>query len=113
MEPTSETGMSKAAHPESKTSFTPPKGARASLAIALSGREFAYQAEADWIILRKDEKPSAERIRRLMKLDEGRKRLLTVQQYDGGHMFYTWEASRIAFSRDMETFFNARNPEST
>ena len=49
---------------------------------------------------------TAERIRRLRKLDEYRKRLLTVRHYDGGHMFYTWEASRIAFSRDIEAFYS-------
>ncbi len=49
---------------------------------------------------------TAERIRRLMKLDEDRKRLLTVRHYDGGHMFYTWESSRIAFSRDIEAFYS-------
>jgi len=52
---------------------------------------------------------TAERIRRLMKLDEGRKRLLTVRHYDGGHMFYTWDESRIAFSRDMEAFYAAKS----
>ena len=56
---------------------------------------------------------TAERISRLMKLDEDRKRLLTVRHYDGGHMFYTWETSRIAFSRDMEAFFTAGNSEPT
>lgn len=53
---------------------------------------------------------TAERISRLMKLDVGRKRLLTVRHYDGGHMFYTWDESRKAFSRDLESFY-AANPE--
>ncbi|NLJ45626.1 MAG: peptidase S10 [Treponema sp.] len=51
---------------------------------------------------------TAERISRLMKLDEERKRLLTVRHYDGGHMFYTWDASRIAFARDMEAFYASK-----
>lgn len=53
---------------------------------------------------------TAERIRRLMKLDEDRKRLLTVRHYDGGHMFYTWDESRKAFARDLEAFYRAGPP---
>lgn len=53
---------------------------------------------------------TAERIRRLMKLDEERKRLLTVRHYDGGHMFYTWDESRKAFARDLEVFYRASPP---
>ena len=51
---------------------------------------------------------TADRIVRLMKLDEERKRRITVRHYDGGHMFYTWDESRKAFARAMEDFFGAR-----
>lgn len=48
---------------------------------------------------------TADRISNLMKLDEGRKAMLTVKHYNGGHMFYTWEESRKAFRADMEAFY--------
>ncbi|MBU0927428.1 MAG: peptidase S10 [Spirochaetes bacterium] len=51
---------------------------------------------------------TADRISRLMKLDDDRRRMLTVRHYDGGHMFYTWAESRKAFARDMEAFYAAR-----
>lgn len=54
---------------------------------------------------------TAERIRRLMKLDEDRKRMLTVRHYDGGHMFYTWDESRKDFARDLEEFYRANPPQ--
>ncbi len=50
---------------------------------------------------------AAERIKRLMKLDDDRERMLTVRYYEGGHMFYTWDDSRKAFARDMEEFYRA------
>ncbi|HQO66317.1 MAG TPA: hypothetical protein PLI66_06245, partial [Spirochaetales bacterium] len=50
---------------------------------------------------------AAERIKRLMKLDDERERMLTVRYYEGGHMFYTWDDSRKAFARDMEAFYGA------
>ena len=48
---------------------------------------------------------SAERISHLMKLDDERRKMLTVRYYDGGHMFYTWDDSRTAISRDMKEFY--------
>jgi len=34
-----------------------------------------------------------------MKLTDAQRALLRFETYEGGHMFYTWEASRIAFTR--------------
>ncbi|MBU0935739.1 MAG: peptidase S10 [Spirochaetes bacterium] len=48
---------------------------------------------------------TAERLRHLMKLDDKRKERLQVKHYDGGHMFYTWKASREAFFADMKEFY--------
>lgn len=50
---------------------------------------------------------TAERLARLMKLDDERRSRLTVKHYDGGHMFYTWASSRHAFSKDMAAFYAA------
>lgn len=48
---------------------------------------------------------TAERISRLMKLDDERKSRLVVRHFDGGHMFYTWDESRKAFAREMRQFY--------
>lgn len=48
---------------------------------------------------------ATERISRLMKLDEGRRKMLTVKYYRGGHMFYTWRESRIQLFTDMKAFY--------
>lgn len=48
---------------------------------------------------------TANRLSRLMKLDADREKMLTVKHYDGGHMFYTWDASRKAFYQDMKNFY--------
>jgi len=50
---------------------------------------------------------ASERIARLMKLDEARRGKLTLRHYDGGHMFYTWNASRIRLFEDMQAFYGA------
>ena len=34
--------------------YTPPKGAKTMLAATLGGKSVEYEAEADWIVLRKD-----------------------------------------------------------
>lgn len=44
---------------------------------------------------------SSNRLVEHMKLDESLQGNLRVQHYLGGHMFYTWEASRKAFAKDM------------
>ncbi len=48
---------------------------------------------------------STNRIRNLMKLDEPSARNLTVKHFGGGHMFYTWEASRIEFRDTIAAFY--------
>ncbi len=48
---------------------------------------------------------ATERITRLMKLDEGRGKMLTVKHYPGGHMFYTWKESRRAFYDDIRRLY--------
>lgn len=40
--------------------YEPPKGAKRELSIEVGGRRIDYEAEADWLVLRKDEKPKAE-----------------------------------------------------
>ncbi len=48
---------------------------------------------------------SSNRIVQHMKLDESLKPNLHISHYDGGHMFYSWERSRKAFARDMQSFY--------
>jgi carboxypeptidase C (cathepsin A) len=40
-----------------------------------------------------------------MKLDDALKPNLSVEHYLGGHMFYSWETSRKAFSKSMAAFY--------
>jgi carboxypeptidase C (cathepsin A) len=54
---------------------------------------------------------TTDRIRNLMRLDPDVAARLTVAHYGGGHMFYAWEESRIAFRRAVGEFFQgARTP---
>lgn len=48
---------------------------------------------------------ASSRIRNLMKLDEPSAQNLTVRHFGGGHMFYTWAASRIAFRDTIAAFY--------
>ena len=48
---------------------------------------------------------SSDRIVEHMKLDESLRGNLRVKHYQGGHMFYTWAASRKAFYKDMEKLY--------
>ena len=48
---------------------------------------------------------SAERITALMKLTDKQKEKLTIRHFKGGHMFYTWEESRVGFFKDMQKFY--------
>ena len=48
---------------------------------------------------------SSNRIIQHMKLDESLQSNLHVSHYDGGHMFYSWDRSRKAFARDMQSFY--------
>ena len=48
---------------------------------------------------------AVDRLANLMKLDTRLKEKLTVKQYSGGHMFYTWATSRAALHADMRAFY--------
>jgi carboxypeptidase C (cathepsin A) len=48
---------------------------------------------------------SSHRLTELMKLDDTLRPNLSTQIYLGGHMFYTWEASRKAFAKSMELLY--------
>lgn len=50
---------------------------------------------------------ASERIRNLLRLDEATAASLTVRHFAGGHMFYAWAQSRVAF-RDAIADFYAR-----
>jgi surfactin synthase thioesterase subunit len=44
------------------------------------------------------------RLRILTRLDPGVAERLTVRHFDGGHMFYSWKASREAFTAAIREF---------
>jgi carboxypeptidase C (cathepsin A) len=48
---------------------------------------------------------TTDRIRNLMRLDPDVAARLTVEHYPGGHMFYAWEDSRVAFRAAIGTFY--------
>ena len=47
---------------------------------------------------------ASDRLRNLMRLDPGVADRLTVHHFDGGHMFYAWEASRHALADAIAAF---------
>jgi carboxypeptidase C (cathepsin A) len=47
---------------------------------------------------------ATDRMRNLMRLDPQVADRLTVQHFDGGHMFYAWQESRVAFTAAIATF---------
>jgi carboxypeptidase C (cathepsin A) len=53
---------------------------------------------------------STNRICNLMRLDKATAANLTVQHFGGGHMFYAWEASRVAFTRAIKAFYASALP---
>jgi len=63
--------------------YVTPKGARKELSYRNGGISFEYEAEADWIVLRKEEKPSAEMFYVRYFLKEGGNRPLTFV-FNGG-----------------------------
>lgn len=65
------------------TEYAPPKGATASLTVKAGGRTLEYEAEAGWIVLRKDEKPTAEMFYTRYFLKDGGDRPLTFV-FNGG-----------------------------
>lgn len=50
---------------------------------------------------------SSNRLLEHMRLQPGQRQRVTVQHFDGGHMFYAWEESRRAFHSAMRAFFEA------
>lgn len=50
---------------------------------------------------------SSQRLTRLMKLSDQQRSSLVCRNYDGGHMFYSWDDSRIAFCREMRGFYES------
>jgi carboxypeptidase C (cathepsin A) len=50
---------------------------------------------------------ASDRLRNLMRLDPGTAGRLTVRHFDGGHMFYAWEDSRLAFTAAIADFVAA------
>ena len=48
---------------------------------------------------------ASERLRNLLRLDDATAAALTVQHFAGGHMFYAWEDSRIAFRDAIASFY--------
>ena len=49
---------------------------------------------------------SSDRLVDHMKLTGAQKQNLTVEHYKGGHMFYAWEASRVAFTDSIKAFYD-------
>ena len=47
---------------------------------------------------------AAERLRNLMRLDASVAERVTVEHFNGGHMFYAWEESRQAFTESIAAF---------
>ncbi|MGB5590075.1 MAG: peptidase S10 [Gammaproteobacteria bacterium] len=50
---------------------------------------------------------SSDRLVDHMKLTGAQKQNLTVEHYKGGHMFYAWEASRVAFTDSIKAFYDS------
>lgn len=49
---------------------------------------------------------ASRRLVRLMKHSDEQKGNLVTKNYNGGHMFYTWDESRKAFHNDAQEFYN-------
>jgi carboxypeptidase C (cathepsin A) len=84
--------------------FEPPEGAtdsfRYGMALNPHMRAFITHGRFDMVT------PyyTTDRLRNLMRLDPATAGRLTVQHFDGGHMFYAWEESRHAFTAAIEKF---------
>jgi carboxypeptidase C (cathepsin A) len=53
---------------------------------------------------------ASDRLRNLLRLDETTAASLTVRHFAGGHMFYAWEDSRVAFRDAIATFYEGALP---
>ena len=84
--------------------FSPPMGAtddfRYGMALNPHMKAFICHGRYDLVT------PyyATDRLRNLMRLDEQVAGRLTVRHFDGGHMFYAWEASRREFTTAIATF---------
>lgn len=54
---------------------------------------------------------STDRIRNLMRLDKAAAANLIVRHFGGGHMFYAWEESRVAFTKAIRSFYASAVPK--
>ena len=87
--------------------FQPPPGAtddlRYGLALNPHLRVFLTHGRYDLVT------PyfASDRLVGLMRLDDATAARLTVEHFDGGHMFYAWEASRRAFTAAIERFYGS------
>lgn len=70
----------KSKDPGGDSDYKKPRGASAEQESSAAGEKRRIEVRADWIVLRKDDEPSAE-------------------------MFYTWAKSRAAFHADMRAFY--------
>lgn len=50
---------------------------------------------------------SSQRLVGLMKLSDAQRERLVLQNFDGGHMFYSWDESRAEFHRAAAEFYNS------
>jgi carboxypeptidase C (cathepsin A) len=48
---------------------------------------------------------SSDRLVDHMKLTDAQRKNLTVEHFNGGHMFYAWEKSRVAFTKSIRAFY--------
>jgi carboxypeptidase C (cathepsin A) len=84
--------------------FSPPTGAtddfRYGMALNPHMKAFISHGRYDLVT------PyyATDRLRNLMRLDEQVAGRLTVRHFDGGHMFYAWEASRREFTAAIAAF---------
>ncbi len=84
--------------------FTPPVGAtddfRYGMALNPHMKAFITHGRFDLVT------PyyTTDRLRNLMRLDRQMAARLTVRHFDGGHMFYAWEASRREFTAAIAAF---------
>jgi carboxypeptidase C (cathepsin A) len=52
----------------------------------------------------------SQRLTKLMKLTDEQQANLTSRTFDGGHMFYSWDESRIEFHAEMRQFYQSALP---
>ncbi len=53
---------------------------------------------------------SSQRLTKLMKLTDEQQENLSCQTFDGGHMFYSWDNSRVSFHEEMRNFYHSALP---